>query len=207
MSDRLSRPPRATDRGAWRLVAARDFRVRLRDKGFFISTGITLSVLTVFIVIRAVGGGATPSFDLGLVGDDPAALERTAAELRDVAARASIELRLSHWDDVASAEPALRSGRLDAALDGADPVGDVSVPPALTELVRNAVARQRLRAALDAAGTPASAIEELLNQPAIRVRTLEPQDPDRDENAGIAFIAVLLRTDSCSATACGWRPA
>lgn len=192
MSDRLSRQPRATDRGAWRLVAARDFRVRLRDKGFFISTGITLTVLTVFIVIRAVGGATTPSFDLGLVGDDAAALERTAAELRDVGARASVELRLSHWDDVASAEPALRSGRLDAALDGADLVGDVSVPPALTELVRNAVARERLRAALDAAGTSASTIEELLNQPAIRVRTIEPQDPDRDENAGIAFIAVLL---------------
>lgn len=192
MSDRLSRQPRATDRGAWRLVAARDFRVRLRDKGFFISTGITLTVLTVFIVIRAVGGVTTPSFDLGLVGDDAAALERTAAELRDVGARASVELRLSHWDDVASAEPALRSGRLDAALDGADLVGDVSVPPALTELVRNAVARERLRAALDAAGTSASTIEELLNQPAIRVRTIEPQDPDRDENAGIAFIAVLL---------------
>jgi ABC-2 type transport system permease protein len=31
-----------------------------------------------------------------------------------------------------------------------------------------------------------------LNQPSIEVRALDPQDPDRDENAGIAFIAVLL---------------
>ena len=44
-----------TDRGAWKLVAARDFSVRLRDKGFLISTAITLTVVSVFIVISALG--------------------------------------------------------------------------------------------------------------------------------------------------------
>ena len=32
----------------------------------------------------------------------------------------------------------------------------------------------------------------MLHQPSVDVRTLEPQDPEREENAGIAFIAVLL---------------
>lgn len=39
---------------------------------------------------------------------------------------------------------------------------------------------------------PASRIETLMNRPGIEVRTLEPQDPNRDQNAGIAFVAVLL---------------
>ena len=56
---------RETDRGTWWLVAQRDFRYRLRDKGFLISTGITFAVLAVFILVRAYGGGGTPTFDLG----------------------------------------------------------------------------------------------------------------------------------------------
>ncbi len=59
MSDRVR--TRETDRGMWRVVAARDFRVRLRDKGFVISTAITLTVLSIFILIRAYGGAGRPS--------------------------------------------------------------------------------------------------------------------------------------------------
>ena len=61
---------RETDRGTWWLVAQRDFWYRLRDKGFVISSGITLAVLTGLILLRAYGGSGTPSFDLGLLGTD-----------------------------------------------------------------------------------------------------------------------------------------
>ena len=57
----MSDEPAATDRGMWRVVASRDFWVRLHDKGFVISTSITLAVLTIFILIRAYGGGPTRS--------------------------------------------------------------------------------------------------------------------------------------------------
>jgi ABC-2 type transport system permease protein len=50
----------------------------------------------------------------------------------------------------------------------------------------------RITAALEGGGASAAQIEAVLNQPSVVVRTLEPQDPDREENAGIAFIAVLL---------------
>ena len=51
---------RETDRGTWWLVAQRDFWYRLRDKGFVISSGITLAVLTGLILLRAYGGSGTP---------------------------------------------------------------------------------------------------------------------------------------------------
>ncbi len=54
-------PTQVEDRGAWRLVAARDFWVRLRDKGFIISTAITLSVLTMLILLSAFGSDS-PDF-------------------------------------------------------------------------------------------------------------------------------------------------
>ena len=90
MNDRLAHDPRPTDRGAWRLVAMRDFRVRLRDKGFFISTGITLAVLTVFILLRAFGDEVTPSFDLGHHGNREVAIQRTTAGLDEVAEREGV---------------------------------------------------------------------------------------------------------------------
>lgn len=192
MNERFAHEPKPTDRGAWRLVAVRDFRVRLRDKGFFISTGITLTVLTVFILLRAFGDEVTPTFDLGIIGRDPAAIERTAAELDDVAEREGVELRVGHWDDLADAEVAVRSGRLDAVLVDDELVGDDAVPATLIRLVQNALIRVRITAALEGGGASAAQIEAVLNQPSVAVRTLEPQDPDREENAGIAFIAVLL---------------
>lgn len=192
MNERLTHEPTPTDRGAWRLVAVRDFRVRLRDKGFFISTGITLTVLTVFILLRAFGDEVTPSFDLGIVGRDQVSIERTAAELDDVAEREGVELRVGHWDDAADAEAAVRSGRLDAVLVDDELVGVDAVPATLMRVVQNALIRVRITAALEGAGASAAQIEAVLDQPSVEVRTLEPQDPNREENAGIAFIAVLL---------------
>ncbi|MEX0651374.1 MAG: ABC transporter permease [Actinomycetota bacterium] len=183
----------ATDRRAWRLVAARDFTVRLRDKGFFISTAITLTVLSTLILLGAYGGDDTPSFDLGLTGRSPGALDVTAAALSDVAERRGVAIEVRFWDDEDAAEAAVRSGRLDAILsqDGVL-LGETSVPLDLTQVVLEAFERARLTGALDDAGVPPSQIEGLLEQPGVEVRTLEPQDPNRDQNAGIAFVAVLL---------------
>ena len=185
--------PRATDRGAWRLVAARDFTVRLRDKGFAISTGITLTVLTVFILLRAFGGGSTPSFDLAITGTEPDRIESLTAEIESAAARRGVDVTIRSYDDEAAAEAAVLSGRVDAALQATGVLtGDASVPAQLTQLVQDAAVRVRLSEALVEGGATSAEIDALLNQPSIEVRTLEPQDPNRDENAGIAFIAVLL---------------
>lgn len=185
--------PRPTDRGAWRLVAARDFSVRLRDKGFVISTAITLTVLTVFILLRAFGGSSTPSFDLAITGEDPDRIESLAAEIESAATRRRIEVTIRYHDDEPSAEAAVLDGRVDAALQATGVLtGDASVPAQLTQIVQDAVVRVRLTDALAEGGATPTEIDALLSQPAIEVRTLEPQDPNRDENAGIAFIAVLL---------------
>lgn len=185
--------PRSTDRGSWRLVAARDFSVRFRDKGFLISTAITITVLTVFILLRAFGGESSPSFELGLTGNDAETMRATVNELDEEAERRGIDLTTGLWDDEAAAEEAVRSGSLDAVLaEDGTLLGESSVPSQLTQLVLEAVARVRIAGALGEAGVPTGEVDALLDRPAIEVRTLVPVDPARDANAGIAFIAVLL---------------
>jgi ABC-2 type transport system permease protein len=176
----------------WLVVARRDFWVRLRDRGFVISTAITLVVLSIFIVLRAYTGDDAPSFRLGVVESGGAAVA-DAADLEAAGERRGVEVTTVPFDDAAAAEQALRDGEIDAALVHDDDLeGRTSVPPQLAQIVQDAMVRARIQAALADAEVPASTIDEVLNQPAIQVRTLEPVDPNRDANAGIAFIGVLL---------------
>ena len=183
---------RITDRGMWLVVARRDFWVRLRDRGFVISTAITLVVLSIFILLRTYTGDDAPSFRLGIVESGGSAVA-DASDVEAAGERRGVDVTTVPYDDAAAAEQALRDGEIDAALvHGDDLEGRTSVPPQLAQIVQDAMVRARIQAVLADAQVPASTIDEVLNQPAIQVRTVEPVDPNRDANAGIAFIGVLL---------------
>ena len=186
--------PRPTDRGAWRLVAARDFTVRLRDKGFFISTAITLTVLTVFILLRAFGGSSTPSFDLAITGAEPDRIDALAAEIESAATRRRVEV-----DDPLLRRRALGGSRRARGAGRRRPAGDGRAHRRRVGARRAHAGRagRRRAGAPHARRSPRAAPPPRRSTPcsasrSIEVRTLEPQDPNRDENAGIAFIAVLL---------------
>ncbi len=167
---------RTTDRGMWLVVARRDFWVRLRDRGFVISTAITLIVLSIFILLGAFSGDEASSFRLGLAGPGAQAVA-DAADFETAGERRRVEVTTVAYDDVAAAEQALRDGEIDAALvHGDDLEGRTSVPPELAQVVQDALVRGRIQAALADAQVPASTIDEVLNQPAIQIRTLEPVD-------------------------------
>lgn len=175
------------DRGTWRLVARRDFWVRLRDRGFMISTAITLVILCGLILIRANSGAGGPSFDLGMVGSSvlPETVERlAAAEGVTVDARA--------FRDRASADAALRDGDLDAVLEG-----DLTLvglhgpaPDALLQVVQTAIVNGRLRAVLATAGLSPDEVASL--QQGLRSTSLDPGDPNADDNGRVAVVMLLL---------------
>ena len=54
----------AADRGAWRLIAVRDFSVRLRERSFLISTLLNVGVISVLVLARASGGLGGPESSL-----------------------------------------------------------------------------------------------------------------------------------------------
>ena len=179
--------PAPTDRGMWLVVARRDFRVRLRDKGFVISTAITITVLSVFILLRAYGGGGTPTYDLGVVGGGT-----TASSAVSVARQQGITVRLHTYADRSSADAALRSGTVDAVLQGGRLTGKTTVPAQLQTVVETSAVAERIRAALSASGAPDSKIAKVLNTSPVSVETLEPSNPNRDTDAAVAFVGVLL---------------
>jgi ABC-2 type transport system permease protein len=179
----------------WRVVAARDFSVRLRDKGFVISTMITLTVLSIFILLRAYTGDPD-SFELGYVADRSVA-DRVAA----LADRAGLEVSVAGFGDAREADAALRDGRVDAVVEGG--VDDVrggtatlrvlrGPPDLLDQLVQGAAIGLRIDAALSEAGVSDTTVQELKDQHPIDSSPILPPDPDRDSKAAVAFVAVLL---------------
>jgi ABC-2 type transport system permease protein len=194
---------RPTDRGVWRIVAMRDFWVRLRDKGFVISTCITLAVLSVFILIRAYGGAGVPSYDLGIVVDPdaPASAEAFApseatavkAQVMAAARARGAEVTVTEVRLPNAGRDQLRDGSLDAVLAADDTLqGQTDIPSGLREIVQEALVRDRIVAALEANGATPAEIDAVLNRPVVEFRTVEPRDPNRETNSAVAFVGVLL---------------
>jgi ABC-2 type transport system permease protein len=175
------------ERGAWRLVARRDFWVRLRDRGFLISTAITLVILSALILIRATSAVGAPSYDLGIV-DSPGVGE-VVTKLGDAA---NIRIHVREFPDVASARSALRSGAVDALLeDGQRVEGLHAAPPdLLLRVVEFAVIDQRVRGAMLRSGLPDAEAGSLVAP--LPVRAIDPGDPNASSNATVAIVMLLL---------------
>jgi ABC-2 type transport system permease protein len=177
-----------TDRGTWRVVAARDFRVRLHDRGFLISTTLTVAILSIFILIRAYGGGGTPSYDLGYIGDGALA-QRTA----QISQEQGTTVRVKQVSDTAAADAALKDGSLDVVLEpGPVIVARTDPPPDLVDSINLASASLGIEGALSKAGVPADQIVHLLQPQPVPVHLTKPTNPQRQENAGYALVIVLL---------------
>jgi ABC-2 type transport system permease protein len=139
------------DGGApWLLVARRDFWVRLRDRGFLISTAITLVILSSLIVIRASTAVGLPSYDLGIVGSQGAG--DLVTRMGDAA---NVRVHVRPFPDPSTARAALRSGEVDALLEG-DRLEGLHAPPpdVLTRIVDFAVIGVRVRDAVQGSGPP-----------------------------------------------------
>jgi len=172
----------------WRIVARREFVERGRDRGFAISTAITLVILVGVILVTALLNRGT-SFDLAVVGEGSRELGR---EVVVAAAALDVEVRLHRLPDAAAAERAVRDDEVDAAVVDADGIVVRAEPDArLVGLIQAASLQERSRAAMRGAGLTEEEVDEALTQPPLPVDALEPLDARRRENAAVAFVGVL----------------
>ena len=176
------------DRGAWRLVARRDFLVRIRERSFLISTLINLAVISILIVLRAVGGGGSAQdYTVGVVGASPIAQKLSAGP--DVG---GVHVEIRPLADTASAEQALRAGNVDAVIEGDRVIGFHTVAAPLATVLEAAAVSVNLDRTLSGLGATPQQIDALKNTAPLAIAVLDPGDPNRNQNGAIAFIGVLL---------------
>ena len=105
----------------------------------------------------------------------------------------SVTVRTRAVEDRASAEEALGDGSLDAVLiDGESLLVQSEAAGELASAVQTAVVADAIQTTLQGRGIAEDQILDILNPAPIRLAPLEPRDPNRDTNASVAFIAVLL---------------
>jgi ABC-2 type transport system permease protein len=180
----------AADRGTWRLIAARDFWVRLRERSFLISTLLNVGVISVLVLARASGGfSGAPSFDLGTVGGtDVVAVADGAASLGGT----DITVRVHPYPDRAAADAALMDGSIDAVVTATQLYGLQSVDTRLQALVQTSAHQAAVDAVLAKHHVPEAQREAASQTDPLALGALQPAPPDQQDNAAVAFIGVLL---------------
>ena len=175
-------------RRLWPIVARREFVERARDRGFQVSTAITLLLLTGVIVISALFNRRT-NFDL-VVGEGSEALGR---DVRAAADALGIEVTVRELAGEAEARRAVDAGETDAALvDAAEIVVRAEPPDQLVGLIQAVSVRERSRRALITAGLTPEEVDAALLQAPLPVDALEPVDSRSRETATVVFVGVLL---------------
>jgi len=124
-----SRPSHPALRGKVGLVASREIRERLRGRVFRVSTVIILVVVAGAILIPKITSSPSPPEKVGVVG----ALTTPQRELVVAVGRhTGTKVVLSSEASAATADQALRSGKLDVCIDGDRMIVDESLPTADT---------------------------------------------------------------------------
>jgi ABC-2 type transport system permease protein len=183
---------RDTDRGAWMLVTRREFWVRLRDRGFLISTAITVTVLSVFILANAAVGDRRPQFRLAVVGAEGLSFGQRAVDVADLG---GVELTIVPTDSDAQAQQLVHQGVVEGAVLGEQLVTESKPPGQLEAVVQEALRRDLVREQLAARGLTRSQIDEALDaQPQVprSLVTDQAQQAQREINSSVALVAVIL---------------
>jgi len=180
----------APDRGAWRLVAARDFWVRLRERSFLISTVLNITVISVLVLARAATGGGAPTYELGVVGGpEVLAVANDAAALGQ---DGNVKVRVVPLDGEAAAQQALQDGSVDAVVSAGRLVGWESIDPVLRALVQTSAHNADVQAVFGRHDVPPAEQAVATEHAPLDEGVLHEAPPDRSGNAAIAFIGVLL---------------
>jgi ABC-2 type transport system permease protein len=183
---------RETERGAWILVTRREFWVRLRDRGFLISTVITVTVLSLFILANAAVGDRRPQFRLAVGGALGAGFGERAVDVAEVG---GVDLTVVPAPSEPEAQQLVQRGLVDGAVVAGQLVTKAKAPGQLVAVVQEALRRDLVRTQLFAQGLSPAQIDDALNAqpPAPRTLVTDPQEQaQREINSSVALVAVIL---------------
>jgi len=180
--------PPLSGRQAVLLVARREFVTQVRSRSFIIGLVITLALFGV--------GGAVGYFLSARGSEKSLALTSTTAPLRPalVASAAAQGLTLDLRDtDEATGRAQVADGKVDGLLSGGPGgyqlLGRDAVDGRLLAVVTPAVQQYTLSTALVGAGVDPATVAA---QAQVTAVTLEPVDPERGQQLGLAIIGTIL---------------
>lgn len=182
---------RAESRRAFRLVMRREIVERGRDRGFLISTGVTLTIVLIAVLIGAlsVNKNKVPSFTVGFAGP-LAAQEQSYAEGH--AADYKVHLTSSVVTDEAGARQLVADGKLDALVGTSGITVKTSLDTSLGALLNVTTTTAQAYQRLQAAGIDPDKVAQAAAVPAPATQVLQPKDPHNGERRAIAVIGSIL---------------
>ena len=178
---------------AVRLIAMREIAERVRGRALRVMTVLTTLLVVAGIVIPAAIRGGTTETTIGLVGVPAQSAGPTIAE---IAASANVRIVLVDIPSVGMANDDLQRGSLDVALvggvDGARALVQETLPATTRTVLSAALDELHLRAALAAAGLPASRIGAALAPVPLATAALSAPPTDRSARDIAALAAGFL---------------
>jgi ABC-2 type transport system permease protein len=174
------------------LVARREFLTKVRTRSFVVGTLVIIAVLAGYVLLQTVLFDRSERDTVGLSGQATVLAE----PLKVTAKSFGRELVTVDVGDVAAAEAQVRAGELDALVTGAPDKLRVVVKDRLGDDLRNSidliVKQQVLNAQLAEAGLDPATVARNVEQAAVDVVALEPEDSQRGQRLAIGLVIAAL---------------
>ncbi|MFJ7750166.1 ABC transporter permease [Arthrobacter sp. NPDC097144] len=155
---------------AWAIVTLREVMVKARDRGYLISTVVTLVLIVGAVVFNAYMSSRTTEYTVAVTAMQSTALDNPATEIVDAANEAAqadggdTRFEAVSADTAEQAEELVRSGEADAALlaayDGWTLTGNEELPAGLQQGIADALRDYALEFNAVGAGTTPEALLE-----------------------------------------------
>ena len=167
------------------LIARREIRTRLKDKGFIASSIFIIVLIMGSVVFQVLIQSGANTVSVGVVGGP----QQLASAITEQAAVFGLDASVTEYDDEADARQAVESGEIDAAvIDGESVVVNESLDDSLGAAIFGAVNGLVLAERLADAGVE----PDILAPVSLDVSALQPAADEADEKGLVAFISILL---------------
>jgi ABC-2 type transport system permease protein len=177
---------------AVRLVAKRELNTRLRTKSFVIGTAVILVVFAGYFLLQATLLGDAGRSKIGLSGQATGISE----QLKTVAQQLGRDVETITVTSPAEGRKQVEKGDLDALLSGSASDLQVLVKSDLDKQLHaalNSIAQQQvLNAKLLEAGLDAPQVLNAISTATVKVTSITPPDPERDQRLVIGLVMVFL---------------
>jgi len=177
---------------AVRLVAKRELNTRLRTRSFLIGTAVILVVFAGYFLLQATLLGDAGRSKIGLTGQATGISD----QLKSVSQQLGKDVETVTITSPEEGRAQVENGDLDALLSGNVSDLQVLVKSDLDKQLHaalNSIAQQQvLNATLLEAGLDAPQVLNTINSATVKVTSITPEDPEKDQRLIIGVVMVFL---------------